>query len=408
MNENTPKRISTLSHWGAYQLEVGDGRIRAAHPSPDDADPSPIGRSIPGAVHHRSRVSQPMARKSWLERGPENHGGGRGAEPFVPISWDRAMDLVADELDRVKRQYGNDAIFGGSYGWASAGRFHHCQSQLHRFLNCHGGYVRSVDSYSSAAARVILPHVVGRSSLDFQRWGASWEIVAEACELIVMFGGAPLRNAQIEQGGPTRHVLREALTACRDNGVEFVNISPLRDDLADFLAAQWLAPRPNSDTTAVTPIIDQDTIFIAGGYGDGCALVQFDNGSLYTVYKNREMSNHMNTCVLWEGHLYGFHGNGSRPPARTAKLGCMEHETGDVRWEERGLGCGSLMMADGKLIVLSDTGELVIVEATPTEQKIVSRAKVLGGKCWTVPVLAHGRIYCRNAAGDLVCVDVRR
>ncbi len=119
---------------------------------------------------------------------------------------------------------------------------------MHRFLNCHGGYVRSVDSYSAAAANVVLPHIVGWSSLSFMRWGASWEVVAEAGELIVMFGGAPLRNAQVEQGGPTRHVLREALTSCRDNGVEFVNVSPLRDDLADFLDAQWLAPRPNSDT----------------------------------------------------------------------------------------------------------------------------------------------------------------
>jgi biotin/methionine sulfoxide reductase len=251
---SVPKRISTLTHWGSYRLEVGAGRIRAAHPSPDDDDPSPIGRSIPSAVHHRSRVSQPMARKGWLERGPEQHGGGRGSEPFVPISWDRAMDLAAAELVRIKRQHGNEAIFGGSYGWASAGRFHHCQSQVHRFLNCHGGYVRSVDSYSAAAANVILPHVAGRKSLDFLRWGASWEIVAEACELMVMFGGAPLRNAQVEAGGLTRHVLRQALASCRDNGVAFVNVSPLRDDLADFLEAQWLAPRPNSDTALMLGI----------------------------------------------------------------------------------------------------------------------------------------------------------
>ena len=142
------KRISTLTHWGAYRLEVGDGRIRAVHPSPHDADPSPIGRSIPGAVHHRSRVSQPMARKGWLERGPENHGGGRGSEPFVPISWDRALDLAAAELERIKRQHGNQAIFGGSYGWGSAGRFHHCQSQVHRFLNSHGDPIRTPGSYS--------------------------------------------------------------------------------------------------------------------------------------------------------------------------------------------------------------------------------------------------------------------
>jgi biotin/methionine sulfoxide reductase len=270
MNENRPKRISTLSHWGAYELVVNDDQIVRADPGPDDADPSPIGRSIPGAVHHRSRVSQPMARKGWLERGGERGAGGRGSDPFVPVSWDQALDLAARELDRIRTRYGNDAIFGGSYGWASAGRFHHCQSQVHRFLNCFGGYVRSVDSYSSAAARVILPHVIGWSSLDFQRWGASWDIVADACELMVMFGGAPMRNAQVEQGGPNRHVLKEALVSCKKAGVEFVNISPLRDDAADFLDAQWLTPRPNSDTALMLAIaywlIEQgrhDEVFLA-------------------------------------------------------------------------------------------------------------------------------------------------
>ena len=241
-------QVSTLTHWGAYELDVDGGRITAATPVPEDNDPSPIGQSIPGAVHHRSRISQPMARQGWLERGAQNQGGGRGAEPFVPLTWDKALELAAKELARVRETHGNNAIFGGSYGWASAGRFHHGQSQVHRFLNCMGGYVRHVDSYSSAAARVILPHVIGCGSLDFQRFGASWETLAEASDLIVAFGGMPMRNAQIEQGGPTRHVLKDALRDCRDKGVEFVNISPLRDDLADFVDAEWLAPRPNTDT----------------------------------------------------------------------------------------------------------------------------------------------------------------
>jgi hypothetical protein len=64
------------------------------------------------------------------------------------------------------------------------------------------------------------------------------------------------------------------------------------------------------------------------------------------------------------------------------------------------------MMADGKIIGLSEKGILIVAEASPTEFKPVSRAQVLGGKCWSVPVLSNGKIYCRNARGDLVCVDV--
>ena len=60
--------------------------------------------------------------------------GSRGREPFVPVSWDKALDLVAGEIERVRRQHGNAAIMGGSQGWSSAGLFHEARVQLHRFL----------------------------------------------------------------------------------------------------------------------------------------------------------------------------------------------------------------------------------------------------------------------------------
>ena len=106
------------------------------------------------------------------------------------------------------------------------------------------------------------------------------------------------------------------------------------------------------------------------------------------------------------GNLYGIDGNSNA--GRTCKVVCMDWKTGDVNWEHRGLGCGSLLVAGGKLIVLGDKGELVTAEATADAFRRISSARVLEGKCWTVPVLARGRIYCRNAAGDLVCLDVRK
>ena len=126
-------RNLTLSHWGAYELEIEGGDVAAVHSYENDPDPSPIGQSFVGSLQHRSRISQPAVRRGWLERGPHDHGGGRGREPFVSIGWNDALDLVAAELDRVRKEHGNSAIFGGSYGWASAGRFHHAQSQISPF-----------------------------------------------------------------------------------------------------------------------------------------------------------------------------------------------------------------------------------------------------------------------------------
>ena len=151
------------------------------------------------------------------------------------------------------------------------------------------------------------------------------------------------------------------------------------------------------DVNAVTPIVSDDKIFISSGYDVGGALVQFSGDKLTTVWQNKNMRNHFNNCVLWEGHLYGFD---------ETTLKCLDFQTGDEKWSQRGLGKGSLMFADGKLIIMSDKGDLVIAEASPASFKEISRAKILSGLCWTVPVLSGGKLYCRNHEGDLACLDV--
>jgi biotin/methionine sulfoxide reductase len=269
MDKPTGERIQTYTHWGAYEVEVEDDRIVAVHADAADPDPSPIGQSYRDALDHRVRIAQPMVREGWLESGPDSREG-RGTEPFVAVSWDRALDLVAGELDRVKSAHGNAAIFGGSYGWASAGRFHHSQSQLHRFLNQHGGYSYSVNSYSTAAAQVIIPHVFGAKFLEMMDGLTVWPVIARHGELVVMFGGMPLKNAQVNGGGIGRHVTRGWLAKARGNGVAFVNISPLATDAADFLDAQWLAARPGTDTALMLGLAHtlvaeglHDTAFLA-------------------------------------------------------------------------------------------------------------------------------------------------
>src|SRR5262245_28973755 len=142
------------SHWGAFEAEVDGGAVVAVHPYRDDPDPSPLLDNIPASLRHRARIAQPMVRAGWLDRGP-GPDQRRGAEPFVPVSWPTAIDLLTRELRRVYGAHGGEAVYGGSYGWASAGRFHHAQSQLHRFLNCLGGYVRGEHSYSNGALTVI-------------------------------------------------------------------------------------------------------------------------------------------------------------------------------------------------------------------------------------------------------------
>lgn len=252
---------TTSTHWGAGIAEVEGGVLKSVGSHPDDPEPSQIHNNIASSLYGKARVLRPAVRKSYLENGPitsdsdtaepinnsSKYRNKRGEEPFVEVSWDKALELITDELNRVRNNFGNEAIYGGSYGWASAGRFHHAQSQLKRFLNTCGGFVRSEGNYSYNAALVLMPHIVGNFR-EHVKQATRWSTVEKEGELVVMFGGIPLRNAQVAGGGIAKHRLKDQLIACANKGVEFINISPLRTDAADELNAEWIAPRPNSDT----------------------------------------------------------------------------------------------------------------------------------------------------------------
>src|SRR5690606_3353678 len=124
-------RFTHCAHWGAFYAVVEDGRLVDALPFEGDPTPSPILSNLPEAVQGPARVRQPMVREDWLKRRGASRNS-RGTGRFVPVGWDRALDLVAEELARVRALHGPASVYSGSYGWSSAGRFHHAKSQLQR------------------------------------------------------------------------------------------------------------------------------------------------------------------------------------------------------------------------------------------------------------------------------------
>ena len=252
--EQSRKLVPVSSHWGNYLAEVADDKLVAIHPYASDPDPTPIGQSLLNAQDEGVRVPQPMIRQGYLEKQDKSDGAQRGIEPFVPVSWDVALDLAANAVQRVREEFGNEAIYGGSYGWASAGRFHHANSQVHRFLNVCGGYTRSVNSYSTAAAEVIMPHVLGMSFFDLMLQAPTVQDILKHTRLVVCFGGIAMKNTQIMSGGLGAHTARDQLQDMKQAGVRFVNVSPVKDDMADYLEAKWCPCRPNSDVAIMLGI----------------------------------------------------------------------------------------------------------------------------------------------------------
>ena len=249
MSDNTTT-TPVATHWGNYLIESEGTTVKAVHAYDVDKNPTKLGQSLLASLDENCRVAQPMIRAGYLAHGVESDRTGRGREPFVAVEWEQAWDLAAKALERVRREFGNEAIYAGSYGWGSVGALHHPRTQLHRFMGLFGGFTSFVNSYSCAAGEVMTPHIIGSM---FKMWAEtpSWQEIAANAEMVVLFGGARLNNSQISSGGLGPHTAQDDMMAAKEAGVEFVSLSPIKDDLSDSLGTKWLSLVPHTDTAVM-------------------------------------------------------------------------------------------------------------------------------------------------------------
>ncbi|HAM73807.1 MAG TPA: alcohol dehydrogenase [Verrucomicrobiales bacterium] len=166
----------------------------------------------------------------------------------------------------------------------------------------------------------------------------------------------------------------------------------------------WQHPwKTDYDINAADPVVLGDRVFISSGYEHGGAMLQLGQTAPAVLWVERKLRTQFSSGIVLGGHLYLIDGNNGQ----ACTLKCVDPASGATRWAEPGGMMGNMMAADGKLIIQWEKGEVVIVEASPERYLELSRAQVLGGKCWTQPVLSQGRLYCRNSSGTLVCLDLR-
>jgi biotin/methionine sulfoxide reductase len=238
----TVERFPSLAHWGAFNALVENGRVIGCEPFAHDPAPSPMLDAMPAMVHSPLRIARPAVRDGWRKGEPRT-----GTDRFREVSWDEALALVAGELTRVRETSGAESILGGSYGWSSAGRVHHARTLARRFLFLGGGCVDQMGNYSYGAAQFFLPHVIGTFG-PVHGEVTDWSSIVHNTRFIIAFGGLALKNAQITSGGAGAHVLELWLRRAKDAGIDFAIVSPNRADVPDFLQAQWVPIRPNTDT----------------------------------------------------------------------------------------------------------------------------------------------------------------
>jgi biotin/methionine sulfoxide reductase len=250
------------SHWGLFVAEQSADGDLSINAHPDDPDPSLLISGMADAIKHPTRIAAPMIRKGWLDK-PSTPARRDGSEEFVQVSWDTAISLTSAKMEEVIKSQGNEGIFGGSYGWGSAGRFHHAQSQIHRFLNCLGGYTASVNSYSVGTAQVLLPRVMAGVG-EILRKATSWPVIARETEVFLLFGGIAEKNLSVAAGGVSRHQVRSYLKTAAERGAEFHLVSPQRSDLSTDIDACWYDIIPGTDTALMLgmafSLIEKDNV----------------------------------------------------------------------------------------------------------------------------------------------------
>lgn len=286
------ERYAHCSHWGAYSILVENNEIVGIEPFEHDPAPSPIIDSVREWARSDRRITQPMVRAGWLENREKSDRSKRGEDKFIPVSWETVTSLVAEEIQRVSSDHGNEAIFAGSYGWTSCGRLHHAPSLLKRMLNLVGGYTGHVDTYSIAAGPTILKHVLGDAAACSGD-ASTFDTIVEHTQTLLVLGGLSPRTAQNEAGSIAKHSLENYLKEIVAKKIKVILVSPLKDDLPEWVGAEWWPIRPNTDTALMLGLAGEilhselhDKEFLARYTSGSEEFINYLDGSKDGTYKN--------------------------------------------------------------------------------------------------------------------------
>jgi outer membrane protein assembly factor BamB len=266
--------------------------------------------------------------------------------------------------------------------------------------------------FEAATGKVVWQkNFLEETGAEVPEWGFSGSVLVHGAHLILNIGqnGAAFEKATGKlvwkseadtAGYSTPHLIRV-------NGKEQVVLSTRRAykgvDPTNGTVLWQHTWNTSYGVNAADPILSGTKLFISSGYNKGCALLDLASAEPAEVWRSRVMKNQFNSSVLIDGHLYGSDGDFDK----VNSLKCIDFATGAEKWSAPEAGFCSLTAADGKLIIMTAKGELIIAKASASTFEPISRTPLLTGRCWSVPVLANGRIYVRNAAGDVVCASVK-
>lgn len=246
----------TGSHWGAIRARVVGDRLVEVKPFEYDKHPTEMINGIPGVLYSSSRIRYPMVRLDWYLKGPiANDRSQRGDNRFVRVSWDEALDILYNELERIQKDYGPWALHTGNVGWRSVGQVHSCGNHMLRAIGMHGNSVGTVGDYSTGAGQVIMPYVLGSTEVYSQ--GTSWESILDNSDLVVFWANDPIKNLQVGWNTETHEAYAHFETLkdkVQDGSLEVICIDPIRSKTNNYLNAEHQYLNPLTDVALMLAI----------------------------------------------------------------------------------------------------------------------------------------------------------
>ena len=242
--------VLTAGRWGAMLVETSNGKIIG---SKGALNKGALNKKVFNSLqttaadqtHTKARVKYPMVRKSYLAN-PGVADGKRGNDEFVRVSWDEALQLINKQQARIRETYGPESVFAGSYGWRSSGVLHKAQSLLQRYMSMAGGYSGHLGDYSTGAAQVIMPHVMG--SIEVYEQQTTHPVILENSDVVVFWGINPMNTLKIAWSSTDESGL-EFFNKLKKSGKKIIAIDPMRSETIQFFGdnAEWVAPNVGTD-----------------------------------------------------------------------------------------------------------------------------------------------------------------
>ncbi|GAL25693.1 anaerobic dimethyl sulfoxide reductase chain A [Vibrio variabilis] len=244
--------VLTAGRMGPMLCEVKDGKLVASKNALAQTVPNSLQTTGPDQVYTKARIKYPMVRKGYLDN-PAAPSGERGKDEYVRVSWDDAYKLIHEQHMRIRQANGPESIFAGSYGWRSSGVLHKAQTLLQRYMSMAGGYSGHLGDYSTGAAQVIMPHVMG--SIEVYEQQTTHPMVLEHSDVVVLWGMNPLNTLKIAWSSTDCSGL-EFFHQLKKSGKTVIAIDPMRSETIDFFEdkIQWIAPRPMTDVAMLMGI----------------------------------------------------------------------------------------------------------------------------------------------------------